>query len=284
MRKRSFSYILGLWIVFLISFISSSAQAHPPYLEKLAILEDEQGNQYILEKLYGDGVVLADPYRFQIRNLNGAILAHGPANETSYVDCPSLGKCRIYSGSIIPLKARKYSLDISILDPVSHFPQSEERERSEADKKYWERQERDFKRYLEDEKQKSYQGYAYNVDPETSNQKTLGFNEETSISSYVGLVSTVLTQNILILLGVMVLGYCSRLYMGLSGRLKILQNRCLRKALHLLWGVGCLTVFSMALIINLAMMYGGALHFLIYPIMYWLGTYIGKIHEKRKFI
>jgi len=184
----------------------------------------------------------------------------------------------------VSVDPRKYSLDISILDPVSHFPQSEERERSEADKKYWEHQARDFKRYLEDEKQKSYQGYAYNVDPETSNQKTLGFNEETSISSYLGLIYTVLAQNILIILGFIVLGYCSRFYMGLSGRLKTLQNRCLRKALHLLWVVGCLAVFSMALIINLAMMFGGSLHFLIYPILYWLGTYIGKRQAKRKFI
>ena len=74
MSVKPFSYIIGLWIVFLISFISPSALAHAPYLEKLAILEDDQGNQYILEKVYGDGVVLADPYRFQIRNLNGAIL------------------------------------------------------------------------------------------------------------------------------------------------------------------------------------------------------------------
>ncbi len=284
MSVKPFSYIIGLWIVFLISFISPSALAHAPYLEKLAILEDDQGNRYILEKLYGDGVVLADPYRFQIRNLNGAILAHGPANGASYVDCPSLEKCRIYSGSILTLKARKYSLDISILDPVSHFPQSEERERSEAYKKYWEHQARDFRRYLEDEKQKSYHGYLYNEYPELSELEILGFNEEISISSYLGLAYTVLAQNILIILGFIVLGYCSRFYMGLNGRLKTLQKCVLRKALYLLWGIGYLAVFSMVLIINAAMMLGGSLHFLIYPILCLLGAYIRKRHEKRKFI
>jgi hypothetical protein len=152
-------------LVFALFFLAAnSAYAHSPYLIKEGIVADPNGNEVILEKLYGDGIFTADPVSFQIRSKNGTLLAFTSTASQIGVVCPHVKFCWafLYWGILpvgIGLKLDHQSIDWN--KPAPH-------------EKLGEKRAEEFKKYLEDNDQKRAYGFEY---PEHRKDNSTGFTE-----------------------------------------------------------------------------------------------------------
>ncbi len=69
------------------------AQAHRPYAVKEYTIQGPNKQNMIVEKLFGDGIFSGDPVRLQIRNQQGAVIAHSQTATHVGVFCPSIQFC-----------------------------------------------------------------------------------------------------------------------------------------------------------------------------------------------
>jgi hypothetical protein len=69
------------------------AQAHRPYAVKEYTIQGPNKQTMIVEKLFGDGIFYGDPVRLQIRNQQGAVIAHSKTATHVGVFCPSIQFC-----------------------------------------------------------------------------------------------------------------------------------------------------------------------------------------------
>lgn len=84
---------LPLLILALGLLCALPVEAHRPYAIKVKTLEAPHGESLILEKLYGDGIFVADPVRLQVRNKNGVVIAHSRTASHVSEFCPSVQFC-----------------------------------------------------------------------------------------------------------------------------------------------------------------------------------------------
>lgn len=104
-------------LLFMSGFLfSGQVLAHAPYLEKLGYISDVDGQRYIKELRYGDGVMASDPVDFQIRNMQGAVIAVSPLADQIVVDCETLERCSVFPMSSMSFQPVGYRLDIDGVD------------------------------------------------------------------------------------------------------------------------------------------------------------------------
>jgi len=98
----------------LLLLFSGTAEAHRPYLVRQTEVQAPSGEPVIVEKLYGDGIFVADPVRLQLRSQNGALLAYTPVSRgnISYI-CPHIKFCWAFAFNAFTLFSAGYLLDPS---------------------------------------------------------------------------------------------------------------------------------------------------------------------------
>jgi len=101
------------------------AQAHSPYAIRQNIISGPDQNPLIVEKLFGDGVIVSsDPVSFQIRNKNGAVIAHTQTSLHLSVFCPTIQLCWAFpydnSAIVEPMHLDYKALDYAAQDPKIH--------------------------------------------------------------------------------------------------------------------------------------------------------------------
>jgi|GEM_PF-3491539 len=113
-------------IVILVAFLASSifgpAEAHSPYAIRQSIISGPNQNPLIVEKLFGDGVIVSsDPVRLQIRNKNGAVIAYTQTALHVSVFCPTIQFCWAFpydnSAIVEPMHLDDKTLDYAAQDP-----------------------------------------------------------------------------------------------------------------------------------------------------------------------
>jgi len=93
---KIFAFLLSLILV-------APAYGHNAYLVQQGFTTDPNGNTLILEKLYGDGIFTIDPARLQLRNRNGAVVAHTQTSAQIAYFCPTISFCWAFAyNSILP--------------------------------------------------------------------------------------------------------------------------------------------------------------------------------------
>ena len=142
------SFLKFFTIIFGVLFLSSVAQAHPPYLIKQGLTQDPNGNVIIKEKRYGDGIIAPDPFTFQLRNKNGAVIADSSVSFYLPVLCPSLDLCWVFPYRSFSLWASAVTLDKSAIDFDKPAPEYD-----------FDGQEESFREYLTDADKKQISGY-----------------------------------------------------------------------------------------------------------------------------
>jgi hypothetical protein len=110
-------FYLTVFILLIFAvLIPSSAEAHSPYAVKQGIIYSLDNKPLIIEKLYGDGIFVADPQKFQIRNMNGAVIASSETATHIFFACPSINFCWVFPHGSGSLFAYGYKLDPNVLD------------------------------------------------------------------------------------------------------------------------------------------------------------------------
>lgn len=103
------------YLTFLITLLSYNiAFAHQPYLEKQGYIHDYT---LIKETLSGDGIFAKNPMRFQIRNLDGEVLAYSRTASHITSFCFSTQFCWVFSYDFINPFIAGYYLDYKNLKP-----------------------------------------------------------------------------------------------------------------------------------------------------------------------
>ena len=81
-------------LVFVLWFLCAQpVEAHSPYVIKIKTLEVNRTNSLILERLFGDGVVVSDPVRLQVRNNKGVVIAYSATASHVAEFCPLVQFC-----------------------------------------------------------------------------------------------------------------------------------------------------------------------------------------------
>ncbi len=110
--------IVGLLVsvLWLVAASGIPANAHSPYTREVKTLPGPNGEALVFEKLYGDGIVSADPVRLQVVNRHGAVVAFTPTALEVGLICPSIKNCLAYTYTSSSVWVELYSLDYQHLD------------------------------------------------------------------------------------------------------------------------------------------------------------------------
>lgn len=105
-----------LSLLFLLThFTCRVAEAHRDYLIKETTLQTEHG-KVLVEKHFGDGIIVSDPLSVQIRNAQGEVVAHTPISYSIAVLCPSLEFCLAIPHGSLTLWAQPWRLTPEKID------------------------------------------------------------------------------------------------------------------------------------------------------------------------
>src|SRR5262249_47006736 len=89
-------YFLGIMAIVLATACAPFAAAHLPYFRGYAApVALPGGDSGLLRRLYGDGLMMADPVRPVVTDKSGAVRALGPVGYAVEHAC-SGGTCRVY--------------------------------------------------------------------------------------------------------------------------------------------------------------------------------------------
>lgn len=115
MNRYSFLLLL-VALIDVTAILSAPARAHQPYSKEVSILQSPSGDPLIVEKLFGDGIVVSDPVSLQIRNENNAVIANSPVGDYLTAFCPALRFCLAFRYGNINLFAEAWKLDYANLN------------------------------------------------------------------------------------------------------------------------------------------------------------------------
>lgn len=105
-----------LSLLFLLSVLTCRvAEAHRDYLIKETTLQTEHG-KILVEKHFGDGIIVSDPLSVQIRNAQGEVVAHTPISYSIAVLCPSLDFCLAIPHGALTVWSRPWKLVAEKID------------------------------------------------------------------------------------------------------------------------------------------------------------------------
>lgn len=150
------SVLIAILAAFMIPAL---AHAHSPYTDKLRYLDLPSGEKALAEKVYGDGILFADPVALQIRNHLGAVIAQSPAGKGIGVLCFSLNHCYAFPDAGIGISgAWRFTAHSASYDKL---PASDDVKA--------------LKEYMENPAEKSIRGWDNNPEPGTT--KSFGFEE-----------------------------------------------------------------------------------------------------------
>lgn len=108
--KRQKKLLFAVLLV-LFCFMTKDAEAHRDYLIKEKIINTPEG-KIIIEKHFGDGIILTDPLRLQVRNTNGEVVAYTPVATHIGVFCPSLEFCVAVPHGTIGATSQPWKLSV----------------------------------------------------------------------------------------------------------------------------------------------------------------------------
>lgn len=206
--------------------LSSAAFAHSPYVVKVKTLESPSGEPLILEKLFGDGIFVADPVSLQVRNMNGAVLAYTPTSTHIGVFCPSLKFCWAFPHDIVTIFSTPWLLDYKNLD----YEKKPASVTGEKDTQYAAQ----YRDYLTNRKTSAFHsewksGYEF-VDP-FGRESSLGFTKSSPLFSiispifiFVDHAVPLVVFSLISLLPFVIKFRCSRLAFGRKDAVKLLLN------------------------------------------------------------
>lgn len=254
-------------IMFGVLFLSSIAQAHPPYLIKQGLTQDPNGNVIIKEKRYGDGIVAPDPFTFQLRNKNGAVIADSSASFYLPVFCPNLDLCWVFPYRSFSLWASAMTLDMDALDFDKPVPEYDFDGQEEAE----------FQDYLTNTNTKLLEGY-YLKYPEYEDS-LLAF-KPSMIATIISPIVIIVDNIIALLIVLMTTVFIYILY----GILFVNKNADSKFKVGVLYIFGFLVMGGYLFAYAILMLLIGylAMPFFYLLLTMFLGSYLGKRMRRRK--
>lgn len=148
----------------MITYVST-AYAHRPYLKKDGYIT-YNSHSIIRERLYGDGIIAADPFVFQLRNKHGAVLARSPVTDRAATFCPSLELCYVFPYFTLSVFSYGWKLDTKTALQSLDKPNSYKFDRAE--------EQESFNSYMNNHDVKDARSYMFGY-PEIRHSEPLAF-------------------------------------------------------------------------------------------------------------
>jgi hypothetical protein len=265
MMKRSIRKALNFFFLLfgMLLLHSQPSHAHSPYAIKDKVLDSASG-PLIIERLYGDGIFIADPVSLQVRNQKGAVVAYTTTAHRVALFCPAIEYC--------------WAFPHTFLATLTFFPERLDLKGVDLQKSLDGEPSAALKSYLTDRDVKSLRDDSLNY-PEHRKTGPSGF-----VSSFDGMILLspifIAIENVWALLAVFFLSACPKvLYQPFREYVRSL------KGFRSIFPTVLMLILEIAYVLAVAVVVVFAGFSLSTPVAYiilffWFGRKSGKLGEK----